>query len=111
MNRFDVFEQVDSGMWQGLALLSGITAGVTLSSEEQRANAVSSLMTWYRMCGLKEDLISDRRLIEDHVRKNAIAACNVLMASPVFYFAFAKIYGMTFSVSTTCGHTVVFSMA
>ena len=33
------------------------------------------------------------------MRKNAIAAVNVLMASPVFYFMFSKIYGMSFTVS------------
>lgn len=85
-------------MWQGLALLSGVASAVSLSSEEQRSSAVATLLGWYRTCGLKEELISDRKLIEDHVRKNAIAACNVLMASPVFYFAFSKIYGMSFVV-------------
>lgn len=40
-----------------------------------------------------------RVLVEDYIRKNCIAAVNVLMASPVFYFAFAKIYGMTIPVS------------
>jgi hypothetical protein len=87
-------------MWQGLALLAGVGAGVTLSSEDQRASAVKTLLGWYRACGLKESCISDKLLIQDHVRKNAIAAVNVLMASPVFYFMFSKIYGMTFAVSS-----------
>ena len=67
--------QVDSGMWQGAALLAGVYGSVTLSSEEQRATAVASLLGWYRMFGLKAEFISDRRLIEDYVRKNAVAAC------------------------------------
>jgi len=92
--------QVDSGMWQGLAILAGVTSAVTLSSEEQRTSLVRSILNCYRACGLKESLISDRRLIEDHVRKNAVAAVNVLMASPVFYFAFSKIYGTSFVVSS-----------
>jgi len=91
--------QVDSGMWQGLGLLAAVVGGVTVSSEEQRSSAVRTLLGWYRSCGLKESLISDRRLIEDYVRKNAVAAVNVLMASPVFYFAFSKIYGTSFVVS------------
>lgn len=90
--------QVDSGFWQGSALLGAVLGGVMVSSEEQRKSAVSSLLGAYRTCGLQEQYIGDRRLIEDYVRKNAAAACNVLMASPVFYFMFSRIYGEPLSV-------------
>ena len=85
--------QVDSGFWQGGALLAAVVGGVAMSTEEQRYAAVSGLMSAYRSCGLQASLIGDKTLIEDYVRKNSAAACNVLMASPVFYFMFAKIYG------------------
>jgi hypothetical protein len=87
-------------MWQGAALLAGVYASVTLSTEDQRASAVATLLGWYRACGLKPEMISDRVLIEDHVRKNAMAAVNVLMASPVFYFMFSKIYANSILVSS-----------
>ena len=69
-----------------------------LASEKQRETAINALLGGYRACGLTADKISDRQLIEDYVRKNAAAACNVLMASPVFYFMFAKIYQEPLSV-------------
>ena len=90
--------QVDSGFWQGTALLGAVIGGVTVSSEEQRKAAVVSLLGFYRSCGLKEEYISDKVLIVDYVRKNSAAACNVLMASPVFYFMFSRIYGYSLAV-------------
>jgi len=91
--------QVDSGMWQGAGILVGVILGVQLSSQEQRDSAVSSLLGVYRSCGLS-DVITDRNLVEDFVRKNIAAAANVLMASPVFYFVFAKIHQESFLVSS-----------
>lgn len=90
--------QVDSGFWQGSALLAAVVGGVVVSSEEQRKAAVAATLNFYRACGLQTAHIGDRVLIEDYVRKNALAACNVLMASPVFYFMFARIYGEPLSV-------------
>ena len=90
--------QVDSGFWQGTALLAAIVGAVQVSSEEQRKAVVGSLLQGYRTCGLQTEYVGDRALIEDFVRKNAIAACNVLMASPVFYFMFSRIYGQPISV-------------
>jgi len=89
---------VDSGFWQGSALLATIVGGVTLSSEEQRTAAVASVLSAYRVCGLDPKLVGDKALIEDFVRKNTLAACNVLMASPVFYFMFSRIYGQPLAV-------------
>lgn len=85
-------------MWQGLGLLGLTVGGVVLSSDEQRISAVRSLLGAYRACGLQSSIISDRTLIEDYVRKNMLAAVNVLTASPVFYFMFARIYGEPLSV-------------
>ncbi|KAL1525540.1 hypothetical protein AB1Y20_020395 [Prymnesium parvum] len=91
--------QIDSGMWQGAALLGGAVACVQLSSNEQRKAAVGALLAAYRKCGLSER-ITDRQLVEDFVRKNVAAACNVLMASPVFYFMFSKVHSQTLAVSS-----------
>lgn len=90
--------QVDSGFWQGTGILAVVIGGVVVSTEQQRHDAVAALLNMYRTCGLKVESISDRVLIEDHVRKNALAACNVLMASPVFYFMFSRIYGQSIPV-------------
>jgi len=92
--------QVDSGMWQGAALLGGVLLGVQAASDEQRKTAVTSLLAGYRVAGLDPEHISDKVLIQDFVRKNAAAACNVLMASPAFYFLFAKIHGCSVAVSS-----------
>ena len=91
--------KVDSGMWQGAALLGGVAAAVQFSSDSQRKAAVGGLLSAYRSCGLS-DAITDRQLVEDFVRKNAAAACNVLMASPVFYFMFSKMHSQTVLVSS-----------
>jgi len=72
---------------------------VTFASDEQKAVAVGGLLSAYRACGLT-DSITDRQLIEDFVRKNAAAACNVLMASPVFYFMFSIMHSQTVLVSS-----------
>ena len=97
--------QVDSGMWQGAALLGAVVAGVQLASEKQRETAINALLGGYRACGLTADKISDRQLIEDYVRKNAAAAVNVVMASPTFYFLFAKMHGQSLAVSTVRAFT------
>lgn len=92
--------QVDSGMWQGLAVLTGVAVGTVLSSEKQRVAAVKTVLQGYRLCGLKESLIDDKLLVVDYVRKNVAAAINVLMASPAFYFIFAKIHGQSIVISS-----------
>ena len=79
-------------------MLGAVVGSVTMASEEQRTQAVRTLLDFYRACGVKAALISDRVLVEDHIRKNALAACNVLMASPVFYFMFSWIYGESVAV-------------
>ena len=43
--------------------------------------------------------------IESWMGYDALAACNVLMASPVFYFMFARIYGEPLSVCTVRAFT------
>ncbi len=91
--------QVDSGFFQGTALLGGVLLAVQASTEQQRERALSALLRGYRACGL-EHAISDRRLVEDYIRKNCAAAINVIYASPTFYFLFAKTHGQTFLVST-----------
>jgi hypothetical protein len=48
--------QVDSGMWQGAALLGGVVLGVQLASPEQKSAAVSALLGGFRSCGLTEDI-------------------------------------------------------
>jgi hypothetical protein len=90
--------QVDSGFWQGLGMLGAVFGGVMVASDAQRTAAVRSLLEFYRACGVSASNISDRVLVEDHIRKNALAACNVLMASPVFYFMFSWIYGESVAV-------------
>jgi hypothetical protein len=84
--------QVDSGFYQGAALIGGAVLGVQMASESQKSAVVKALVGAYRSCGLEDALISDRVLIEDFVRKNVMAACNVVMASPAFYFLFAAIH-------------------
>ena len=90
--------QVDSGFWQGTGLLAVVIGGVAMSSDQQKHDLVASVLGAYRTCGLKAEFISDRTLIEEYVRKNTLAAVNVLMASPVFYFMFARIYGESLPV-------------
>lgn len=99
--------QVDSGMWQGAAVLGGVIAGMQLSSEEQRRKVVCSVLGAYRACGLSSE-ITDRQLIEDFVRKNVAAACNVLLASPVFYFMFSKMHSQSFLISSIRAFTGTF---
>ena len=95
--------QIDSGMWQGAIMLGGVVGGTYTASNEQCTGFISLMIATYRACGLKEALISDVVLVEDFIRKNVLAACNVLMASPVFYFAFAKIMNEGFVVSAIRG--------
>ena len=90
--------QVDSGFWQGTALL-GVTLGaITVSSEEMRRNALASLLQAYRACGLEKQYIGDKALVEDYIKKYSLASLNVLMASPVFYFSFARVVGEPLSI-------------
>eukprot|EP00962_Isochrysis_galbana_P013657 scaffold3871_cov97-Isochrysis_galbana.AAC.16 len=56
-------------------------------------------MQGYRWAGLS-DQMTDRKVIEDYVRKNAAAAVNVIYASPTFYFLFAKMHGQSWLVSS-----------
>jgi hypothetical protein len=91
--------QVDSGFWQGSALFGGVLLAVYLSTDAQRVAAIDSLMQGYRRAGLSEQM-TDRKVIEDYVRKNAAAAVNVIYASPTFYFLFAKMHGQSWLVSS-----------
>jgi len=90
--------QIDSGFWQGTGLLALVMGAVHFSSGEQRANAVTGLVRTIRAIGLGES-VSDRQLIEDNIQKNSAAAVNVLMASPTFYFLFAKMHGQSIFIS------------
>lgn len=96
--------QVDSGFFQGTLLLGGICGSVQLASDEQRAKAISTIISVMRTCGL-DSRISDRQLIEDYLRKNATAAVNVIFASPTFYFMFAKMHGQSLLVSSVRAFT------
>jgi len=87
-------------MWQGTLLLGGVVLGCQMSSEEQQAGVISQVLRGFRVCGLDATQFSDRMLIEDYIRKNTSAAVNVLMASPTFYFFFAKIHGQSLVVSS-----------
>jgi hypothetical protein len=91
--------QVDSGFWQGSALFGGTILAVYLATDAQRVAAIDSLLQGYRWAGLS-DQITDRKVIEDYVRKNAAAAVNVVYASPTFYFLFAKMHGQSWLVSS-----------
>lgn len=91
--------QVDSGFWQGSALFGGTLLTVYLATDAQRVAAIDSLMQGYRRAGLS-DQMTDRKVIEDYVRKNAAAAVNVIYASPTFYFLFAKMHGQSWLVSS-----------
>ena len=51
--------QVDSGFWQGSALLAAVVGGVAVSSEEQRKAAVAATLNFYRACGLQTAPIED----------------------------------------------------
>jgi len=91
--------QVDSGFWQGTALFASVCLGVAVASDAQRVAAIDFLLDGYRKCGLSEEM-TDRKVIEDYVRKNAAAATNVIYASPTFYFLFAKMHGQSWAVSS-----------
>lgn len=97
--------QVDSGFWQGSALLAATLGAVTFTSEEQRKTACASLLQAYRSAGLEKKYIGDKQLVEDYVKKYSVAALNVLMASPVFYFSFARVYSQPLSVCCVRGLT------
>ena len=90
--------QVDSGFWQGSALFASVCLGVAVATDAQRVAAIDVLLEGYRKVGLSEEM-SDRKVIEDYVRKNAAAATNVIYASPTFYFLFAKMHGQSWAVS------------
>ena len=100
--------QVDAGFFQGSALFAGVIIGIQVSSEQQRAAVLDSLISGYRAFGLSEKHVSDRQLIEDFVRKNVAAAANVVMASPVFYFMFAKVMKESILVSSVRAITGTF---
>lgn len=100
--------QVDAGFFQGSALFAGVIIGIQVSSEQQRAAVLDSLIAGYRAFGLSEEHVSDRQLIEDFVRKNVAAAANVVMASPVFYFMFAKVMKESILVSSVRAITGTF---
>lgn len=95
--------QIDSGFYQGAIMLGGVVGGTMMATSEQCTGFIESMIATYRACGLKEELINDKVLVEDFIRKNVLAAINVLMASPVFYFAFAKIMNEGWVVSTVRG--------
>ena len=53
----------------------------------------------FRGLGLKREHITDRQLIKDYFEKNILAAQNVVLASPTFYFMWHLIHGTRLSVT------------
>ena len=85
--------QVDSGFWQGLVLGGGVAAYLMLVSKEERIRHVQKLLAWWRRVGgVSEDLISDKQLLGDFLERNLVAALNVTLASPAFYFMWHLIH-------------------
>ena len=130
--------QVDSGFFQGSALIGGMVLGVQMASEEQRERGVALVLKGFRAVGL-DRRITDRQvlflfslthpmhphmshphfphispeclvlqIIEDYLQKNVAAAINVIYASPAFYFLFASMHQQTFAVS--CVRAITGSM-
>jgi hypothetical protein len=49
--------------------------------------------------GLEKSKITDKQLLEDYFKKNLLAAQNVLLASPSFYFMWHLIHGTSINMS------------
>ena len=90
--------QIDSGFWQGLAVLGGIAA-LAATPEATKRSAALSAVARYRRLGLDPSLVSDRRLIDDFLRTNIVALGNVLLASPTFYFMWHLIHQQSVATS------------
>ena len=90
--------QIDSGFWQGLAVLGGIAA-LAATPEATKRSAALSAVARYRRLGLDPILVSDRRLIDDFLRTNIVALGNVLLASPTFYFMWHLIHQQSVATS------------
>jgi len=81
--------QIDGGFFQGTAMLAGAIAASALVPFEAQLTMLTKTVEAFRYAGLSRDAISDDVLLTDYLRKNALAAQNVLIASPTFYFLFS----------------------
>jgi hypothetical protein len=96
--------QIDRGFFEGAAMLGATIAASAFVPFEMQLKALQKVIEGYRAAGLKASAISDEILLKDFVRKNALAAQNVLIASPAFYFMFSWITGQ--SVAVCCARAI-----
>jgi len=90
--------QFDSGFYQGTSLLAGVLVGSAVIPFETQREGLRQVVSGFRTLGLGQDVMSDEVLVRDYLRKNALAAQNVLIASPTFYFLFSYITGQNLAV-------------
>jgi len=100
--------QIDGGFFQGTAMLAGAIAASALVPFEAQLTMLTKTVEAFRYAGLSRDAISDDVLLTDYLRKNALAAQNVLIASPTFYFLFSWITGQ--SVAVCCARAITGTM-
>lgn len=92
--------QIDRGFVEGTAMLGAAIAAGTFVPFETQLSALKRVIDGFRAAGLRRDAIPDDVLVKDYLRKNALAAQNVLIASPSFYFLFSWITGQSVAVCT-----------
>lgn len=90
--------QVDAGFYQGSALLASAVVATQVIPEDTQVSFIREIIKGFRYLGLCPGCISDQVLVQDFLRKNALAAQNVLLASPTFYFLFSFITGQNLAV-------------
>lgn len=92
--------QIDRGFFEGTAILGGVIAASTFVPFDLQVRALKYVIDGFRALGLSREAIPDEILVKDFLRKNALAAQNVLIASPAFYFLFSYITGQSIAVCT-----------
>ena len=92
--------QIDRGFFEGTAMLGASIAAAVFVPFEAQLTVLKKVIEGFRVLGLDPAVISDEVLVADFIRKNALAAQNVLIASPTFYFLFSWITGQSVAVCT-----------
>jgi hypothetical protein len=85
-------------------MLAGAIAASVLVPFEAQLTVLKKTVEIFRSAGLSREAISDEVLVTDFLRKNALAAQNVLIASPTFYFLFSWITGQSVAVCCARGN-------
>lgn len=86
--------QVDQGFWLGVGSASAVVAYVKLVPHDTQVAQLRRLVAWMRAVGgISADTLTDTQLLEDFLKRNLVAALNVTLASPAFYFMWHLIHG------------------